>query len=236
MKYHYFILFFIIFNVREVQGEEVLFKYNKEYMEYSYDNATVILGDIKKSSDLKKISSNKTLEKFPYDGIEITIMKDKKLYYMITENEKTPLPKMEIINYMNQDKKSFFVEDYLILNMGESNLNSEKKYKLNQEDLPITRKLIYGERVLRDNEYKDLYLKLKELNIKLNKYYKNQVIPSRRVEITELVSKLGYVTEVSVLENKVIYWEEEEKMLQNNEIYLQLKEMEVEIFKYIQKF
>lgn len=194
----------------------------------------MIFGDVKKSSKLKRILVSPRLEEFPYDGIEITITEDKKLYYMITEIENTPLSEKKVVNYMNQQTKKFFKDDYQIINMSDG-LIKEKRYNLDQEEYPSVSKLFYGEILITDTDYKELYKKLKKLDISLKEYYEKQVIPSRRVESLEMVSKLDYVTEISILDNKAIYWKEEEEMLQNNEIYLHLKEIEKEVINYIEK-
>ena len=46
MKYVCLILILSIFSINKVMGEKVLFRYNKDYMGYSFDNLTVIYGDI----------------------------------------------------------------------------------------------------------------------------------------------------------------------------------------------
>ena len=153
---------------------------------------------------------------------------------MITEIENTPLSEKKVVNYMNQQTKKFFKDDYQIINMSDG-LIKEKRYNLDQEEYPSVSKLFYGEILITDTDYKELYKKLKKLDISLKEYYEKQVIPSRRVESLEMVSKLDYVTEISILDNKAIYWKEEEEMLQNNEIYLHLKEIEKEVINYIEK-
>lgn len=231
MKYVCLILILSIFSINKVMGEKVLFRYNKDYMGYSFDNLTVIYGDIKRASKLQKISSNLVTEKFPYDGVEIILTDNKKVYYIITKNKANPLPEKKLLYYTNQEKQSFFVDDYLAIG---NERNLAKKYKLKQEEESIVKDLFYREIQLSDKDYGKLYEKVKNFDKKVKKYYKIQTIPVRRVEIFEITEKLGYVTEIDVLEDKIIYWSEEEEELQNNKIYIEVNEIKTEIEKYTQ--
>ena len=238
MKKFFIVFCFLTSFIYSIQNEteEIIFKYRNEYVQYSYYNNEDFEG-IKKSTNLKRIYVNDTLGNFPYDGVEIVVRKNGGINYVKTINELSKLEKKQIRNPVDSQtkKKMFFMEDFLNVKMNIFESEKEKNIIKDKEET-VFRKIVYLEVDLPEEEYKVLLQKIKVLEEKTKAYYKN--MPSllmKRVETQEYVINLGYVTEIHLSTQNIVYFDEEKELLKENEIFVLSEEIKNYIENYVEK-
>ena len=216
------------------EKEGLIYKYKKEYMQYSYYNNEVHLGVIKFSANLKKIYINNTLKTFPYDGVEISLTKNKKIIYKKIETPNLNLAKKTINNNIYEKGKSFLYNDIKIDN---EDSHEERSMDFSQQELiegedTIYKKIVYFKRELSNEKYNKILKKINSLEEKSFKYFNEQPkLSSIRVYNMEYITSLDYVTDIELPNLKIIYFNEDIKELKNNriEVYLLAEEIKKEL-------